>query len=196
MLPMQGALGSIPGQGTRPHMPQLKNPSCPLATRGKNRLRGQAGHKQKLEPRWWQLHWPRWERKLKIRDIQLKHARLTPICLLPLPIRTETQPSPPPTCTLACVKGQALHSSEATPRGSSGGDTVAATSCSCCSLPVPSYPVWCSPRRSSSCQGQRGALGRLRPLDPETESDWQQPWTELEDLGVQASPDLRAARPR
>ena len=146
------------------------------------------------------MHWPGWERKLKIRDFQLKHARLTPRltpiwCHSLCSIRTETQPSPPPTCILPCVRGQALHSSEATSHGSSGGDTVAATSCPCCSLPVPSYPVWCSPRRSSGCQGQRGALERLRPLDSETRSDWQQPWTELGDLGVQASPNLWAAGP-
>ena len=27
--PNSGGLGSIPGQGTRSHMPQLKDPTCP-----------------------------------------------------------------------------------------------------------------------------------------------------------------------
>lgn len=38
------------------------------------------------------------------------------------------------------------------------------------------------------------AVGRLGPLDPETGSDWQQPWAELEDLRVRASPNLRGSQ--
>ena len=64
-LPMQGAQDSIPGQGTRSHMPQLRTRNIFLKKKGPSRL--QISHSPIKGPGWWQKTECTWNKSCVVR---------------------------------------------------------------------------------------------------------------------------------